>query len=60
MNSAYDIYIVADVDALKADYAQLRREYKRVVCENRLLEDEIKRLRERRAYKEKDYTWMTD
>lgn len=60
MDSAYDIYIAADVDALKADYAQLRREYKHVVRENGLLEDEIKRLRERRAYKEKDYTWMTD
>lgn len=60
MDSAYDIYIAADVDELKAAYAQLWRDYKRVVRENGLLEDEIKRLRERRAYKEKDFTWMTD
>ena len=60
MDSAYDIYIAADVDDLKAAYAQLWRDYKRVVRENGLLEDEIRRLRERRAYHEKDYTWMTD
>ncbi|MBQ1449886.1 MAG: hypothetical protein IIZ12_03000 [Eggerthellaceae bacterium] len=60
MDSAYDIYIAADVDELKAAYAQLWRDYKHVVRENGLLEDEIKRLRERRAYKEKDFTWMTD
>jgi cell division protein FtsB len=60
MDSAYDIYIAADVDNLKSAYAQLWRDYKRVVRENSLLEDEIRRLRERRAYHEKDYTWMTD
>lgn len=60
MDSAYDIYIATDVDNLKAAYAQLWRDYKRVVRENAVLEDEIRRLRERRAYKEKDFTWMTD
>ncbi len=60
MDSAYDIYIAADVDELKAAYAQLWRDYKHVMRRNALLEDEIRRLRERRAYKEKDYTWMTD
>lgn len=60
MDSAYDIYIAADVDNLKAAYAQLWRDYKYVMRRNALLEDEIRRLRERRAYKEKDYTWMTD
>ena len=60
MDSAYDIYIAADVDNLKAAYAQLWRDYKYVVRENAVLEDEIRRLRERRAYKEKDFTWMTD
>lgn len=60
MDSAYDIYIAADVDELKAAYAQLWRDYKHVVQENAVLENEIKRLRERRAYREKDLSWMGD
>lgn len=60
MDSAYDIYIAAQVDELKAAYAQLWRDYKRVVRENDLLQKELERSRARRAYHEKDYTWMTD
>lgn len=60
MDSAYDIYIAADVDALKAAYAQLWRDYKRVVRENAVLEDEIRRFELKRKYEERDLSWLCE
>lgn len=37
MEGAYDIYIVADVEELKAKYDKLRRMWREVVHENALL-----------------------
>lgn len=59
-SSDYDIYIVADVDALKRDYAELWALYEGVVHENAELCEKLDRLRRGAAYEEKDYTWLTD
>lgn len=56
----YDIYVVADVDALKRDYAALWALYEGVVHENAKLNAKLDRLRRDAAYVEKDYTWLTD
>lgn len=58
--SDYDIYIVADVDALKRDYEKLWALYEGVVHENAELCEKLDRLRRDAAYVEKDYTWLTD
>lgn len=59
-SSDYDIYIVADVDALKRDYAELWALYEAVVHENAELCEKLDKLRRDAAYDEKDYTWLTD
>ena len=59
-SSDYDIYIVADVDALKRDYAELWALYETVVHENADLSARLDRCRRAAAYVEKDYTWLTD
>lgn len=59
-SSDYDIYIVADVDALKRDYAELWALYEAVVHENADLSAKLDRHRRAAAYDEKDYTWLTD
>lgn len=56
----YDIYIVADVDALKRDHAELRARYAEVVHENAELHMLLDRRRRAAAYEEKDYGWMGD
>lgn len=56
----YDIYIAADVDRLKRDYAELWALYEGVVHENAELCEKLDRLRRDAAYVEKDYTWLTD
>ena len=45
MDSRYDIYITADVDGLKRDYAELWAMYEAVVHENAELARENDRLR---------------
>lgn len=59
-SSDYDIYIVADVDALKRDYAELWALYEEAVHENAELCEKLDKLRRDAAYVEKDYTWLTD
>lgn len=56
----YDIYIAADVDRLKRDYAELWARYAEVVHENARLHELLDRHRRAAAYDEKDYTWLTD
>ena len=58
--SDFDIYVVADVDALKRDYAELWALYEGVVHANAKLNAKLDRLRRDAAYVEKDYTWLTD
>lgn len=60
--SDYDIYIVADVDALKRDYAELWALYEAVVHENAALarENDTLRWKLSQARHEEDFTWMTD
>lgn len=59
-SSDYDIYVAADVDRLKRDYAALRGRYAEVVRENAKLHELLDRHRRAAAYDEKDYTWLTD
>lgn len=59
-SSNYDIYISADVDRLKRDYAELWALYEGVVHENAKLNAKLDKLRRDAAYVEKDYTWLTD
>lgn len=56
----YDIYVAADVDRLKRDYAELRARYAEVVHENARLNELLDRRRRAAAYEEKDFRWMTD
>ena len=56
----YDIYIAADVDRLKRDYAELRERYAEVVHENARLHELLDRHRRAAAYEEKDFRWITD
>ena len=60
MTDTYDIYIAADVDRLKRDYAELWALYEAVVHENAKLNAKLDMLRRDAAYVEKDYTWLTD
>lgn len=60
MTDPYDIYISADVDRLKRDYAELWALYEGVVHENAKLNAKLDKLRRDAAYVEKDYTWLTD
>ena len=56
----YDIYVAADVDALKRENAELRARVAELVHENAQLCEQLDRFRRAGAYEERDYTWMTD
>ena len=56
----YDIYVVADVDRLKRDYAELWARYEEAVHENARLHELLDRRRRAAAYEEKDFKWITD
>ena len=56
----YDIYVAADVDALKRENAELRARVAQLVHENAELHMLLDRRRRAAAYEEKDYGWMGD
>lgn len=57
---AYDIYVVDDVEDLKAENARLRERVRQLVGENAELAARVDEQRRRRAYEEKDWKWLTD
>ena len=58
--SAYDIYPVAHVNALKRDYAELRGMYEAVVHENAMLSARLDRLEHerRQRHHEESFEWL--
>lgn len=60
MDARYDIYIVSEVEALKAAYKELWRRYEAVVGENAELSRQLDRRRRNAVYEEKDLGWMGD
>ena len=57
MDSPYDIYDSRQVDAMKAENADLWRRYEQVVRENAELSERLDRYRRARAH---DYGWKND
>lgn len=53
---AFDIYSVADVDAMKRENRELRERVAELVRENARLHERLDRLR--RGVKEEDWEWM--
>ena len=59
MDSAYDIYVVAHVEAMKAENRELRRRWEEAVAENAELNRRLDRHRRAAAYAD-DLEWTND
>ena len=60
MDNSYDIYVVAHVDAMKAENADLWRRYESVVRENAELSERLNRYERRAAYRRDECDWMNE
>lgn len=55
----YDIYVIAEVDGLKAEKAELEERVRQLQAENAELHAHLDRYRRRGITKEEDWEWLT-